>query len=192
MSKYVSFTEIMRMVKTHACTVGAIFLLGILIFARVITSSIGGVIYSAAATVVYFFSMYNTAYDVAVRNKKSYTEEKPYTLKGLILPVGLLIVSMLMCVLDYIVWNYMTIDGAIVGASGIILNVLFVAWTFVYNGFLNIASGAMEWYGYAMLGIIPFVASFFGYLAGIKGFDITGVFMKLVYEDMDKSGKDNG
>lgn len=170
------------LVKTHITIALVTFLFGMLIFAGVITHSVGSKIFSLITTIMYFFGIYNASFEIAVRDKKSYTDEKPYPLKGLVLPVLLFIVSIVLYLLYLMAWKLMTINGALFSPAGIINNFLFIIWSFPFNGFIHLADGVMTWYGYIIVAVVPFIASFCGYLAGYKGFDLYGKFTNLIYE----------
>lgn len=172
----------MSLVKTHASAAVMMFLFGMLIFAAIITHNVGSKIFSAITSILYFMGIYNTSYEIALRDKKDYTPEKPFILKGLILPVNLLIITIILYLLYLITWKFMTLNGALISPAGFINNFLFLIWSFPFNGFIHLANGVMNWYGYIIVAIVPFIASFFGYLAGYKNFDIYGKFLKLVYE----------
>ncbi len=189
MSKYVTPAQMLKIVKTHLFTAAVIFLLGILIFASAVTSDIGSVLFSAIATIIYFFSIYSSAYDVAQRDKKSYTEEQPYRFKGLLLPIGLLIATVLLYALYLITWKFMTIDGSLYSVQGYINNILFYMWTFPFTAFINLEHGFMAWYGYVIVILLPFISSFLGYLAGYYNYDINGTLFKLIYNTNDKEKK---
>lgn len=175
-------SQSLQLLKSHAVTSGFIFVFGILIFAGVITHNVGSVIFSAAATVIYFFSIYGTAFEIAMRDKKSYTPEQPYPLKGLLLAVSILIASALLYALYFIAWKLMTINGTLFSAAGWIDNFLFIIWSFPFSAFINLSEGYMSVFGYVFVAVLPFIASFAGYFAGYKDFDLHSKLLGAVYE----------
>ena len=189
MSKYITFNQIIEIIKTHIFTVCPIFIVGILIFAGVITNDVGSVIYSAVAVIIYFFAVYNKAYDTAKRDMKSFTPEQPYPLKGLLLPVGIIVLSIIIYILYFVSWRFMSIDGTIVRVSGWINNFLFIIWSFPYTGFMELKNGYMSLSGHLLLYIVPIVASFLGYFAGYKNYDITVTFSKFVFVKKNQDDK---
>ncbi|MBQ3038526.1 MAG: hypothetical protein IJD30_05050 [Clostridia bacterium] len=186
MSKYVTFQQITKLIYTHLYSSAMLFFLGIFVFAGVVASEIGSVIYSSIATVIYFFSIYNAAVDVCHRDKKSFTQEQPYKFKGLLLPIGLLVVSILLYLLYLVTWKYMTINSLLYSAQGYINNILFMMWTFPFNAFIGLEDGFMNIYGYVIVAVFPFIASFLGYLAAYNNYDITSTISKLIYTTNDK------
>ena len=186
MSKYVTLNQLIEIIKTHIFTVCPIFILGIIIFAGLITSAVGSVIFSIVATIIYFFAIYSKAFEVAKRDMKSYTREKPYAFKGLLLPTGYLILSIVIYLLYFVSWRFMSIDGVIVGLSGWINNFICIIWTFPYTGFMTLKDGYMSVSGHLLVYLLPFAASFLGYFAGYKNYDITVTLSKLVYVTRNK------
>lgn len=188
MSKYVTWKQIAEIIKIHFFTVCPIALIGLLIFAGVVTNPVGSVIFSVIATLIYFFSLYDKACDIAKRDKKSYTPEQPYIFKGALLPLGLLVLSVIIYMLYFISWKYMSIDGVIVGVSGWINNFICIIWTFPFTGFMTLKNGYMSLSGHLLVYLLPFAACFLGYLAGYKNYDITASISKFVYTS-DKKGE---
>jgi len=178
-----------NIIKTHALISFVAFLLGILIFPSAITNSFGKIIFSVIATIVYILSIYNSAYEIYSRDNKSYTQESPFKLKGLLMGVPLLILTIIIYTLYFFSWRFMTIDGIIVGASGWINNFLFLIWSFPFTGFINLANGTMNLYGYVIVALIPLISSFLGYFAGFYGFDLNAKINQLIYEKKNKEEK---
>lgn len=184
------YKQSLQLISAHAVSALTIFFLGLLIFAGVITHSVGSIIFSAVTTLIYFMAIYNTSYNICLKDKKSYTLEKPYILKGLVLAVGILAVSCVLYALYIVAWRLMTVNGTLITAAGWINNFLFLIWTFPFTGFIGLSKGVMTWYGYIIVAIIPFTASFLGYYAGYVNFDLYSKFLNLVYEKKNKeSGK---
>ena len=170
------------LLKSHAVTSGFTFIFGILIFAGVITHNIGSVIFSAVTTIIYFFSIYGSAYEIAMRDKKSYTPEQPYPLKGLVLAASIFIVSILIYALYFTAWKFMTINDTLFSVTGWIDNFLFIIWSFPFSAFIKLSEGIMSPFGYVLVAVLPFLASFAGYFAGYKDFDLQSKLLGAVYE----------
>ena len=107
--------------------------------------------------------------------------------KGLVLAVGIFAVSIILYALYFVAWKFMTINDALISVSGWINNFLFIIWTFPFTGFIKLSNGVMTWYGYIIVAAIPFIASFLGYFAGYKNFDLYSKFLSLVYENKEKN-----
>ena len=185
MHKFISPAQIFKVIKIHACVSCMIFLLGTLVFGALTANTVGRTVFSVIAMFFYFIAIYTTSLEIAQNDKKNYTKEKPHILKGLFLPVGYILTSILIYVIYFITWKYMTIDNIIIGTSGIINNMIFVIWNYVYSGFISFSNGVMSPMSYLITAIFPIIASFLGYLAGMKNFDITEKLNKAVYEDKE-------
>lgn len=186
MHKFISPAQIIKIIKIHACVSCMIFLLATLVFGALTSNATGRIVFSVIAMFFYFIAIYNTSLEIAQNDKKSYTTENPHILKGLFLPVGYILTSILIYVLYFVTWKYMTVDNIIVGTSGIINNMIFVIWNYVYSGFISFSNGAMSPISYLITIIFPVIASFLGYLAGMKNFDITEKLNKAVYEEKEE------
>lgn len=186
MTKNITFQQIFNMIRTHFFVCGIFFLLGLVIFAGIITNKTGAVIYSIICIPIYFFSIYNCAVRICQRDKKTYTEQTPFKLKGLILPVGLLFVSVILYLLYFVTWEFMTVNGALFSFQGYFNNILFILWTFPYTGVIQLSNGTMAWYGYILVALLPFVASFSGYLMTYNNLDINTAFSKIIYKSNEK------
>ena len=181
------YKQSFRLISAHALACFVIFIFGILIFAGLITNNVGSIVFSTIATLIYFISIYNHSYKIAQKDKKSYTPEQPYMFKGLVLAVGIFAVSIILYALYFVAWKFMTINDALISVSGWINNFLFIIWTFPFTGFIKLSNGDMTWYGYIIVAAIPFIASFLGYFAGYKNFDLYSKFLSLVYENKEKN-----
>ena len=183
------FVQSFKLVSTHAVLSVFAFLIGTLAIGQVMSSNVGRVIFSVIASVIYFIGIYSTAYEIYTNDKKSYTKETPYKLKGLVLAVGLFVVSLLLYLLYLVTWKFMTINGMLFSPTGWINNLIFIVWTYPFNGFLYSLFGVMTWYGYLIAAVLPFVASFCGYFAGCVGFDLQGKLLSIVYEKKTEGDK---
>lgn len=181
--------QILRLIKTHTYVAFFAFIFGMLFLASVVTTKTGGLVFSLITTIVYFFAIYNTSFDICKQDKKSYTKTTPYKLKGLILPIGVLCVSILLYVLYIVSWNFISIEKELIGITAWINNILFIIWSFMYNGFINLYQGTMSAFGYVIIAVLPFIASGLGYYAGYVDFDISEKFIKLVYEKKNTEEK---
>lgn len=186
MSKYLTQDQLAKIIYTHFYSSAMIFFLGIFVFSGVVTSDTGSVIYSVLTTVIYFFSIYNAAVGICHRDKQSYTRENPYWFKGFLLPIGLLLVSILLYILYFVTWKCMTINSMLYSAQGYINNILFMMWTFPFNAFIGLGNGYMNLYGYIIVALVPFIASFLGYFAAYNNYDISSTVSKLIYATNDK------
>lgn len=182
MKKWVSFGQVMALVKSHLVVGFLSSVLGIFLLLSIVTNPVGNVIFTVIFTLIYFMSIYGAAAGCAQRDKKPYTEQEPFPWKGLILPVGIFIATALLWGLYKVAWTFITIDGAIATAGGMACSVIFTVWTFMFNAFMGLQNGGMNGYAVVILAVVPIAASGIGYYAGYRGFDIYDKLMRLVYE----------
>ena len=64
----------------------------------------------------------------------------------------------------------------------LIPNIIYVIWTFAFNGVIGLSEGYMAWYGYVIVVLAPVIFSGVGYIAGLNDFDISEKLSKFVYE----------
>lgn len=181
MSRFPTASQLLKIIKTHFITAAIIFIVGMFIFPNIFVSKIFNLIFSIVATVIYFFAMYNSANSIVQRDKKSYTPETPYKYKGLLLPFGLLLVTVFLYLLYCITWKFITINGQLFSFSGFFNNIIFTLWTFPFSAFIDLKNGVMNIFGCILVVILPFVACFLGYLAGYVGYDITATLYRFIY-----------
>lgn len=178
-------------IKSHIIAAFCLFFLGLFAESVVYGPKIGMIVFVLIEVLVYFSVIYANAYKVATHDKKSYTNEKPYLYKGFLLPIWLIIITVLLYIVYYLVWKYMTVDKTFVSVLPRILNLIFVIWTYPFNAIIGLKEGFMAWYGYIILIIVPVIISGIGYFAGLKEFDINSLISKIVYEEKDNNGKRN-
>lgn len=189
MLKTVSPKQAVKILITHIKTSALIFIVCVVFLSGMLTNDIAKKIFCVITTLLYMLSIYNCANTIYHNDNKSYTPETPHKLKGLILPTGLLICNVLIVILHYVTWNFMTIDGYLVTATGFINNLLFLIWTYPFNSFIVADASSLQTVGVIILFAAPIISSFLGYYSGYAGFDLNEKFIKLVYED--KKNKEN-
>ncbi len=133
---------------------------------------LAGVFYSG----FYIVRMYSAAYKIGEKDTKVYSENKPYVLKGLVCSVLLLLISLIVVFLYRM--GFLTESR---GTYLLCVN-LFELWNFNFTPFMNAAYGvAPVWYAVVLL--FPVLCVFFGYLAGMKRYELGHKFFtKLVYK----------
>ncbi len=184
--KYLPPKQMLQIIKSHA--VATIF---IFIFAMLAAGAIYGKyaillnIFTVITLFIYFSFIYGEAFNIAKKDKKNYTDEEPYLLKGFLLPIGLTIITILLYVLYYVVWRYMSVNGALTSMVAWTLNMPYIIWTYAFNDLIGLEKGIMSWYGYIIVVFTPVIFSGIGYIAGLKGFDIKEKLSKYIYEKKD-------
>ncbi len=143
-------------------------------------------LYSVICMFIYFCVLYTKGAKIARQDKRSFSAQKPYALKGIVLSLGISAVTLLLWVMFRMTWVYMTIDGNISGYSGVVYNFAFIVWTFCYNGFMSLYQGGMHWYMHIVMYALPAAALGIGYFAGYKGFSFADRMTMGMYEKQDK------
>lgn len=167
-------------------TTALFFVLFWLLTINLWTSHTGSLIFSSVGVISYFFSVYNSGFDAAEEDKKSYSRTKSHWYKGIYLPVFLIICHILVIILFKCCWKFGTTDGYISEGWSLWGNIFAVMWFSPYKDLGGINRGVIEIQGYIITFILPFIASFLGYYAGYKGFDIYGKLNSLAYEKKKK------
>lgn len=133
-------------------------------FGWLIEKKSGLLIYSSCTALLYFSMIYSEAWNVAKRDKKPYSPNKPYFFKGLVLGLLGSTVNIILCILFFIAkagfFNFN------------IMNVIYRVWMVMFLGFLDAfgeTSSAVFW----MVLLVKPVAGFLGYIAGLHNFSIS-------------------
>ncbi|MBQ7794585.1 MAG: hypothetical protein IJ366_08740 [Clostridia bacterium] len=176
------FKQITDVLMTHIYTVVIGTVMGFMFMTWLIDKPIGYTIFSAVFTLIYFSAIYSKAWECAERDKKPFTPTSVYLFKGAVLSVGILVFNVVLWAAYLFAWRSLTIDGAMVTATGIIYNVLYVINTFMYSGFVKITQGVVPWQAHLIIMLVPLVASTIGYIAGVKNFTLSDKLMPFIYE----------
>lgn len=131
---------------------------------------------------VEFSALYSNAWEAAQYDKKSYSKNKPYHLKGLVLSVGIVIFTVILWACYAYAWKVGSDGVSLLRVRYVLLNIPFVIWTMVLDPFLALKAGVGTVLGMVMVFCIPMLANATGYLAGEKDFSLTEKFMPFIYE----------
>ena len=128
----------------------------------------------------YAVYMYSKFYKVGERDTKSYAEEKPYLMKGAVLCVLLMVVSVLLAILY----------GASFSANSWLMKFAgffpFRFWGYSCIAFLKAADGSVSTLYWALYFGMPLLSSTFGYISGMHRWELGYNFFKnLVYKKKD-------
>ncbi len=178
--------QVLKIIKAHLLSSFLIFVLSIISVPTVYGIKNGVKIFAIIALLIYFAMMYNQAYEIADYDKKSYTKEEPYFLKGFFLAWGVTAITVILYIAYYFVCKYMKVDGMMTEVFMWILNLPFTLWSYAFSGIIGLEKGFMKWYGYIVITAVPIVFSGIGYIAGLKDFDITAKLSKYIYENKEK------
>ena len=171
--------QMLLMAKTHLTTSFLFMILFLL------TLSMAGktrdIVFGLFGTIGYFLSIYSAAGSAYLDDKKSISPLTPKATKGLVLPVILTVISLLLIIIYKFAWSYGA-NGGYLLPWAVPLNILFLLWVAPYQTFLGLANGSIALYGYLIIFLTPFIASFLGYLAAFCGFDLNAKVHGIAYE----------
>ncbi len=171
--------QVLKLVKAHLSASILIFLFGMILSGALYRENkIPLVIFSIISLLTYFLSIYLESYAIARQDNKRYTVEEPYMLKGFLLPVGVVILTIILYTIYFFVHRHVPAPSIWKLISGIV----YVVWTYPFSEIIGLNNGAMAWYGYIIVIFSPVILSGLGYIAGLKNFDISEKLSKFVYE----------
>lgn len=174
--------QILSLVGTHLLANVTIGIVGLVFMASVLTNPIGKIVWGIVAAIAYAMAIYSASWQIAHRDMKPHTETEPHALKGVILPVGTLLLSVILLLGYLFAWNGLSIDGEIATGTAYIYNIAYILSTFAFNGMLGLTKGGVNLTGHIVMYILPFVASTLGYIAGMKGLVISEKLLPMIYE----------
>lgn len=153
--------------------------IGLFTFSNIVAYGWGRVVAFVIYTGFYIVSMYSKAYKIGEKDTKSYSENKPYPLKGLTMCVLTILVSSIMVVIYLYASNIKMENGIL---YSVLVNA-FSLWNFNLCPMFDFVNGiGAVWYALAF--IIPIASVFLGYLAGMNRYELGyKFFTKLVYKD---------
>lgn len=157
-----------RMLGAYAAAQGICIAMWFMAFSSFCEHAWGQVMYTVFFSGFLAIWMYSNAYKIGERDTKSYSENKPYALKGFTICIMQTSVSLLLFGLSF------TGNPVLMG--------LFKLWN--YNAvYMIINGGTLKNIAYIMIFALPVLASFFGYLAGMYRYELGyKFFSKLVYK----------
>ena len=179
--KYSIKGQIISVILAHLKAVFLFFIVW-MIDIPVIATKIGGAIYTATSTIIYFVIMYSACYDQAKNDKKSYSPLTPKKYKGILLSVGVLVVSIFVVLCYIFVWKKASDGENLISLWAVAVNIFYLFWFSPFVSFLGEQKGAIAILEYTIAFILPIANCFLGYLAGYKNFDIAEKMKFLVYE----------
>lgn len=177
--KKLPLKQVFKIIKAHFAASILIF-----IFALMLSGALYGenkiplVIFSVISILMYFLLLYTEAYGIARQDNKRYTAEEPYMLKGFLLSIGVVILTIVLYVIYYFMQKYMPAASIPTLISGTV----YIVWTYPFNEIIGLSKGVMAWYGYIIVVFVPVLLSGLGYIAGLKNFDISEKLSKFIYE----------
>ncbi len=149
------------------------FAFSLFAFAMFIDKVWGQVLASLFFIVYYIISAYCLSYKFGEKDSKSYSEHKPYALKGFTVVIMTLVINLILVLL------YFALRGK---ASELVLE-----YFNFYIVFLLRAEGALKTVSFVLMFLIPALCSFVGYFAGYHRYELGyKMLSKLVYSNEKK------
>jgi len=160
-----------KMMGTHVITAIFSFMLCPLIFLALLSSRFGWILMSVATSIGYAIMVYSCAYKVADKDIKVYSTNKPYILKGIVLAIPTLLVTLVLtCVYDF-TFAHQFADYDLQMKTQLVGRSLFLGWNFMFEGFRVGVGGAVSTFYWVLSYALMPIASFLGYWAGMNRYD---------------------
>ena len=163
------------MLLTHIAVQAMSLAIAFLAFAYLTQYGWGQVFICVFFSCFYAVYMYSKAYKIGEKDSKSYSEHKPYPLKGLALYVLIFIVTLILLAVYFLGLSFQETNRAV---YLICLN-LFRFWNFNIATVLD-AGDSFATLFYVLMFAIPVFSLLFGYIAGMKRFELRARITKAV------------
>lgn len=183
--KYTKTGQMLDVLKTHAVN-AMIFIFIWLTLIVVWSNTVGEYVYTFIAAVSYFFAVYSCGETAAKNDKKSYVEGDPDLKKCLYIPLLLIIVNIIVVVTYKLTWVFGSDGNSIQELWSLVTNIISVAWFAGFGVLSGMDKGSFSLLGIICIVVLPYLAYFLGYLAGVKKFDISEVMFGFMYEKKKK------
>ncbi len=126
---------------------------------------------SFATSVFYAITVYSSAYKIADKDTKRYSVHKPYIMKGLVITLPTIFITLILTALYDFSFYHEFIDYDVQMNAQFIIHNLFMAWDFTFEGFRAGADGTISVIYWLLSYALMPIASFLGYFAGMKHYD---------------------
>ena len=175
-----------KMTLLHIGTQIFSLILSLFVFGVMLSAKAGWYFMSFATSVYYAITVYSSAYKIADKDTKSYSEHKPYILKGLVITIPTILITLILTALYDFSFRHVFLDYDVQMKTQFIIHNLFMGWDFTFEGF-RIGAGASISIFYWILcyGLMP-IASFLGYFAGMKHYDFGYKFFSAIVYKKEK------
>ncbi len=183
--RYTWAGQVLSVVLTHI-EMSFLFFFVWLLALGLLEKKVFGDIYTVVSVLTYFFALYGVSESIYRDDKKTYTKLSPFWYKGAILSILPILLNLIFATLIMFVWKKYSEGGALQNAGAIVINVIGVFWVSPFQKLVQFEKGMVDIVSYLVIVIVPFIACFFGYFAGVKGFDISSKFRFLMYEKKKK------
>ena len=171
---------------THFLCVLIEFILGIMVLGATSKYPVMNVIATALMILIYVWVMFIRGYEMADYDHKPYHYIKGYPWKGIVLALGLNVLTVVFFVLFLTPWLSSFVNGDLKPLMMLIENVPFVLWTFPFNTILQISESGVSVLGAVIAVAVPELAAGIGYYMGYKKIDVGKGMSKFIYEKKKK------
>lgn len=178
--------QFVSLLKYHIFSVLVAFVFGITAFWWFLGQPVWRIIFSIIFSLVYLGIVATGAKKIASYDMKEYSLTKASVKKGILLALGLCCITLIIFILYKISWMYMSVNGKIVTSTGRFYNMLFWGWTFPWYGLFNGNTDFTPWYAVISIFTVPFISVLFGYIAGMKNFNLIENLIPFIYENQQK------
>ncbi len=137
----------------------------------------GIITFSYITSILYFLMVYSDSWEFGRKESKSYSTIKAYPMKGLVLGLLASSISIIITIVFYV--------AKFTDNNFIIINIIYRVWMSMFIGFFE-SYGEILPHVFALVLIVLPVASFLGYLAGMKNFSIQAKIMPIMYKKVPK------
>lgn len=173
--------QIFGMLGVHAYITLIAVVFGLVAFWWFLAQRTWNLVYSMIFTVVYFMVLYSKAWRTATYDKHPHVKTKSYPWKGLLLALGVVLSILFAWILMRMTW-ILPHDETKINIVGMVLNAVFVLWTYPFNGIQCVYQGGIHWYAHIIMYGVPILACTIGYFAGYHEVRITDKITPLFYE----------
>lgn len=181
-----TFGMTLKHIAVQACAL----LIGPLVLGSMIGMDWFGLLLSCVLGPIYAGLMYSHAWNVAHKEKKSYSDHKPAWWHGLVLPIATVAITGILALF----WTQTLrepVDGNAYAAQmgyNLIVKSLFSFWNFTFDGFRTSSALLGPYYWICIFAVCP-IASFLGYQFGVKDINVTETYLEPLIYKKDKDQK---
>ncbi len=146
---------------------------------------------SILMAVVYSVLLFNSSYECASADHKTYSQLKPYPLKGFVISLGTIFPVVLSWIFYVICWKIAPIPETVVSGTEIPVvtfwaNMIYSFFTAPFWNVINIQGSNASLVGQIVSIGVPVVVCFVGYYLGYIKLDYTKYINKIMYDKTKK------
>lgn len=187
MKKNSIFKQALSIFTVHFVACLFIFLVMMPIIGAVGSNKILSALLSILMIVVYAVLLFNSSYECASADHKSYSNLRPYPVKGIVLALGAIVPIVIAWVFYVICWKIAPIPETVVSSSEIPVvtfwaNMIYSFFTAPFWNIINIQGSDASIMGQIISLTVPGVSCLIGYYLGYIKLDYTKYINKIMYD----------